>query len=50
MSAALSYLVRHSILLPFVGSTLSAFLGAESPWVWLPEARVHPHPGYEEDS
>jgi hypothetical protein len=50
MSAALSYLARHSMLLPFAGSTLPAFRGAESPWVWLLEARVHPHPDYEEDS
>jgi hypothetical protein len=35
--------------LPFVGPTLLAFPGAESPGAWLLGAQVHSQPGYEHD-
>jgi hypothetical protein len=46
--SVMSYQVRHSILVPFVGSALPAFPGAESPRVWLLGSRVCSLLGYDE--
>jgi hypothetical protein len=46
---AMSYHARHSIMLSPEDPTLVALPGTESPWVWLPEARVLSEPGHMED-
>jgi hypothetical protein len=47
VSVVLSYHASHSMLLPFMGPALLAFPSAESPQVWLLEARVPSLLGYE---